>query len=473
MFFMMTSFQAEFLKLSIEKYETLKLEIWEHFQKTYLPVDRVYEFESEMLPFLKKEYNRARWYRWKGVDPLLEIRKLVQFFYYRERGEKISLKEMNPYVRDFLSRHNSRIFSNPPFNGKPVHDAIVELLNQRLLIPHAAPEDVFKNWLPNQFKRALDNLPEPILEDGGFGKVCRVIGGVFLYALTGLDGVGSYKLAKARMEQALKGGYYFGMFYPLIDDVFDHPEILSSKDKHQLVELLEHWIVGDFTIENVLKTNPTISLLEEILREFHLLFPLEKNETLYVSAMMLFLAQIEDGRKSFDETYSVSELYVPIIIKAAYTRILAASISGITVNEDLLKHMKMAGLNLQMMDDFRDWFSDYKTGQFTPFTYYMKGPHNQEINPFSLYLISLRIHFANFHDDPFFVNMLMKRLVISIQRLSDDNTNMDLEKKVWNIISHNSEVGEIVRKIHTMRYRVFDPDIEFTRPVDNVVNRGQ
>ena len=469
----MQAFSSDFYSRAEKEYDTLKQKLSNHFRETYLPENIVYRNETDLLPFLKRELNRIKLQHWFRKDPQKEIKKVIQFFYYRERGEKVLYHNMNPYIREFLNKQNASIFRDPPFNGKPLHEALVDLLGHRLKLPTGSPEEIFKFWLPDQFEMALNKIPEPILEEGGFGKVCRVIGGVFLYALTGLDHINTTKEATSRMNQAIRGGYYFGMFYPLVDDILDHPEILNEQEKEKLIELLEYWIVGDFSVENTLLIHPSMLYLEQIFKDFHKLFPLESNQTLYRSALMLFFAQVDDGKKSFENIYTPEEIYVPIIIKAAYTRILAASISGIEITDHLLDHMKKIGLNLQLMDDFRDWFSDYNIQQFTPFTYYMKGKAKQQINPFSMYLASLRIHFSRFNNDHFQVNLLMRRLIISIQKLDQDNSDHDVSAKIWSVISQNPTIGNIIKKIHQLNYKVFDPDTEFTKPVDHVINRGR
>lgn len=463
----------DFFSKAQADYVVLKEKIKHHFQETYLVEGLIEQQEAAMLPLMKKELRKMQWQRFRGENPLMEVKKVVQFFYYRERGEKVSFKDMNNYVKEFLNRQNADIFVHSPFEGKPLHEALVELLNIRLKLPPNGPDEIFKIWLPEQFQQALDIIPEPILEEGGFGKVCRVLGGVFLYALTGLDKAGSDGEVKTRMELAVKGGYYYGMFYPLVDDLMDHPEILTHAEKKLLIKLLDHWIVGDFSLKNELNLKPYIQLLEDIFKDFHRIFTLEDNPVLFHSALMLYFAQNEDGKKKFDAHYTMEEIYIPVIIKAAYTRILAASISGIEISGHLLEHMHKIGLNLQLMDDFRDWYTDYQHRQFTPFTYYLLGPSMQEINPFALYLTTLRVHFARYHDDPYLVNMLMRRLSISIQRFNEGNTDEKLDHDIWKIINTNKRIGKIVKKIHHLKFKVFDPDIEFTRPVDHIVNRGK
>lgn len=426
-----------------------------------------------MAPFLKSEIRRIRINQLTGQNPLLEIKKIIQLFYLRERGEKTRMRDMNPYARDFLQKCNRDFFRSPPFDDKPVLETLTELLTTRLQLPEAGPEEVFRSWLPDHFAKALDVIPVPILEEGGFGKVCRVMGGVFLYALSDLNGISDQKIMNNRLEQAIKGGYYYGMFYPLIDDILDHSRVMSGKDKQELINILNHWITGDFTVSNPLSSNPSVLLLLDIMKAFHQLFPLEEHPSLYRASLMLHFSQIEDLQKSFAQNYKAEEIYVPVIIKAAYTRIIATEISGMKMTDSLRDQMIETGLTFQLMDDFRDWVDDYRHALFTPFTYYLKGPSNQEINPFSLYLAGMRVYFKRFKDDRLLVQLMMRRLAISIQRFCGSDVDQVLDKECWRVIGEESKTGQYVRRIHGLRYRIMDPDADFTGPIDKVVNRGR
>lgn len=462
-----------FFRETFTEYKVLKKKVWIYFQNNFLPASKIDQSEAEMIEFLQKELNRIKIQRMTGQNILLEIRKVIQLFYYQERGEKILFRDMNPYMKEFFNRNNREIFKKSPFEGKPALEALKELVCIRLKLPKSGPEEVFKTWLPEQFEKALDHIPEPILKEGGFGKVCRVMGGVFLYALSDLNGNSSSKYACDRMEKALKGGYYYGMFYPLIDDILDHSQVFTSQQKKDLVNLLNHWIVGDFTPPNGLATIPSMILLEDILKEFHKLFPLENNYPIYKAALMLHFSQIEDANKDFQMQYSNEELYVPVIIKASYTRILAALISGIELRNYLVDHLIESGLTFQLIDDFLDWSADYNHKLFTPFTYHLLGTSNKSINPFSLYLSSLRIYFEKFNNDPLLIKLMMKRFAISIQRFNEQGTLDEIEERFWNVINKNSHIGTIVKQIHLLDYKILDPDTDYAKPIDCVVNRGR
>ena len=462
-----------FFRETYNEYTLLKKRVWIYFQKNYHPISKIKQSESEMSELLQKELKRIKIHRLTGQNILLEIRKLIQLFYYQERGEKILFNDMNLYMKEFFNRNNREIFKKSPFEGKPVLEALKELVSIRLKLPKSGPEEVFKKWLPKQFEKALDHIPEPILKEGGFGKVCRVMGGVFLYTLSDLDESVSSEEVRNRMEKALKGGYYYGMFYPLIDDILDHSQVFKSHQKKDLIKLLNHWIVGDFTPPNGLSTIPSMILLEDILKKFHKLFPLESNYPIYKAALILHFSQIEDAHKDFQTKYSNEELYVPIIIKASYTRILAAAIGGVELKDSLTDHLIESGLVFQMIDDFQDWSIDYNHKLFTPFTYYLLSPSNQSINPFSLYLSSLRIYLTKFSDDSVLTKLIMRRLAISIQRFNDQGSSDELDESFWSVINQNQEIGEIVKRIHYFDYKILDPDADFTKSIDCVVNRGR
>jgi len=464
--------QQIFFKEAQAEYIALKKKTWSYFHDTFLPISRIDQYENEMLSFLKKEKKRILLHRIIGQNPLLEIKHVLELFYFRERGEKVSLRDMNPYLREYLNRDNLKIFNKPQFNGKPILEELNDLLIHRIKLPKSGPDEVIKSWLPEQFEKDLKNIPKQILKEEGFGKVIRVMAGVFLFALSDLNENMSDKEVHDKIEIALKGGYFYGMFYPLIDGILDNSLVFSSQQKTELVNLLNHWIIGDFSLKNTLSSNPSMKLLEGILVKFHKLFPLQDNHQLYKAALMLHFSQIEDASKNFQTQYSIEDLYVPVIIKASYTRVVAAAVSGATIDEKMHGHMIESGLIYQMMDDFRDWSSDTKNKLFTPFTYYLNGPSNQLINPFSLFLSVNRVYFTKFNNDPLFVKLMTRKLSVTIQRFNDKNTPKETRVKFWKVINKNAQIGEIVSQIHASKYRILDPDTDFTKPIDEIVNRG-
>lgn len=464
--------QQIFFREAQTEYVALKKKVWSYFQDTFLPVSKIDQYESDMLIFLKKEQRRILLHRIIGQNPLLEIKNVLQLFYYRERGEKVSLRNMNPYLREYLNKDNIKIFKKPPFDGKPVLEALNDLLIHRIKLPESGPKEVIKSWLPKQFEKALKNIPEQILKEEGFGKVIRVMGGVFLYALSEIDENISDKEVHDKIETALKGGYYYGMFYPLIDDILDNSHVFSKQQKIDLMNLLNHWIIGDFSLTNVLNTNPSMKLLESILKEFHQLFPLEDNHQLYKAALILHFSQIEDANKNFQTQYSIEDLYVPVIIKASYSRVLGAAISGAKTDKQLHEHMIESGLIFQLIDDFRDWSIDSKNKLLTPFTYYIYGPTKQQINPFSLFLSAHKVYFKKFNNDPVFVKLMSRKLSVTIQRFNNKKTSANTKAKFWRVINKNVQIGKLVSQIHSSKYRILDPDTDFTKPIDEIINRG-
>lgn len=467
-----SDFQA-FFQQAKTYYQSVKDQTTRYFHAQYPSLERIYALEDSMIGDLKREYRRLGTHRYTGQNPMLEIKNIVRLFYFRERGKKTSLSEMNDYTREFLRRNNRNVFKKPPLNGQPAKELINDLLKHRLVMPGNGPSEVFREWLPEQFERALQVIPEPILSEGGFGKGCRVMGGVFLYALTDLPLHASDQLIHDRISTALKGGFYYGMFYPLIDDMIDHAKVLSPEEKGELFNLLNHWIGGDFSCENTLKQYQSMCLLEEIFKDFHQLLPIENHRSLYLAAYALHFSQIEDAVKSFDKEYKWDDFYVSVILKAAYTRIVAAGIAGVPLDDAFISHMITTGMSFQLMDDFRDWVSDLEHKLLTPFTYHFHSPDREnQINPFSLYLATLKLYFQQFSNDPLLERLVMRRLAISIQRFLPKELDSDIEERIWQIVGRNAETGRWVHKIHSMNYRALDPDAEYTRPIDHVVNRG-
>jgi len=113
------------------------------------------------------------------------------------------------------------------------------------------------------------------------------------------------------------------------------------------------------------------------------LYPFAKNKRLYEAMSVLATAQTLDAEKVLSNFYQPPEVFVPTILKAAYSRITTARLSklGDTYPED---HAMMIGLYNQLTDDFLDFQKDRQGGNITPFTYYLKD--KSVPNPFKVYL---------------------------------------------------------------------------------------
>src|SRR5690606_17133609 len=114
-------------------------------------------------------------------------------------------------------------------------------------------------------------------------------------------------------------------------------------------------------------------------------------------------AQELDRAKSLAETsYTNEQLYIPIILKSASSRLIARSVTNAPEDEGFNRRTFFYGIYNQLADDFADMFDDERAGAVTPYTYYLKYRDRRPdlINPFELYwaVIAHLIHHV-YHSD--------------------------------------------------------------------------
>jgi len=80
-------------------------------------------------------------------------------------------------------------------------------------------------------------------------------------------------------------------------------------------------------------------------------------------------------------------------------------------------------------------------------------------------------YITKFESDRSLERQLMRRLSISIQRFWSGQNGTEHTDTVWRIMGENPETGRLVRRINGMKYRIMDPDGDFTRPIDQVAGK--
>lgn len=346
----------------------------------------------------------------------------LRLFYFRERTESNVDSKINYHLRSLMEELKPHIrvvrkVNNPVKYGLDLREYLKLMF--KFVNLHGGVS--VSEWIHSSLMEALDIIPESIIRKGGFSKVVRTLGGVLTYVLTDLKSDTSDEIAQARLEKAAKGGFYYGMLYPLVDDIIDE-QYFKGKQLKQFIEAIDHWITGDFLSFPDLETNNSVAYLKNCFKEFHRLYPYQEHPEFYKESFILHFAQIEDSNKSFDKNYDANSIYVPVIIKAAYSRMVAASLAEIQRPPQFAEKMLLEGLMLQLIDDFRDFPQDVKRGIWTPFTYYYSQRENGLINPFKLFFSVQVMILERWNDDQGFSILLGYRFA---QALGKYKTNQD------------------------------------------------
>ncbi len=443
---------------------TLKAESYllENFQD---PVE-IKNSERLMIRALRAEYRRLLVLKIFRTDVERETLKLIRFFFIRERRQDVKLRNYSSYLLGFMQKNRKKMIK--PWNpgSDLTFDEVIREMVSRIATPWDDVNPVLNEWIPKKMREAAGVIPSDILAKGGIGKIFRVIAGVFLYTLTDLNSDTPVEEAKHRLEIALKSGYFFGLLHPLVDDILDSANHLTPAGKREVLRLMDHWIGGDFDMPDSLSEHKTVAAIKRALQELYSLFPPDKLKELVKYSYCLHFAQMEDMQKETGTEISLPGIYVPVLLKAAFTRFISCWFSGTDLSPKLTNDVLETGLVFQLMDDFRDLLPDLREGCFTPFTHFVNAPHEEQSNPWLIYLRAVDLFIKKSPDHTVSRKALIRRVAISIQNCSADEDPGQSLPYLKQIFSSSPGSFRYVKKILKLRPKMVDPDKSLFEPVD-------
>ncbi len=390
--------------------------------------------------FLKKVYKQA------ADDSVL-------YFQLRDNGKNVKIDELNQplaYLRNEAHLYLENINLKKTIQLHP-EEFVLRFLTTLGLSDYA--EVFFQKG-----EHAIDIIPEIILKEGGLGKLIWTMAGVIMYKLEKLQSLDKSPECITELLDAIEAGYNFGLTYPLVDDVLDSSHVLNDDEKTQYSSLVYSALQRGFINEKDVPGHPIALELKKAFDVLTELYPFEKNRDLYRALTNLHLAQIEEADRDFNKTYSDQDIYAPVIIKAAYTRIVTALMAGLDVTSEFVSKMMMAGLPTQLIDDFRDYPSDIKTGHFTPFTYYAHAHKRQTgfTNPMLLYLASLNKIIGSHNNDQQVGRLLSRRFTQAVKQFSIYNGTENIKGFYDVFLPENPYIRKSITKIARYKESILD-----------------
>jgi geranylgeranyl pyrophosphate synthase len=255
----------------------------------------------------------------------------------------------------------------------------------------------------NRIKILDELLPEELKENDTLSKMIRSIHAVLAYKMQEI--IETYQINKDllkdrniqyELEHTIKGGYHYALSY-LIDQVLDRNTVFVGEKKDIFKNTVLDFFDGkDIDMKTLIiehnvgkEEREYFSFFKRNFDLFRYDFPKEDNKELYNNISIMNRAQIEDSNKELGKVYTPEELYIPIIIKAAFTRILGKSFVTKPSDEFIDNAFKEGIPFFQMDDDFTDFFKDTESKSFTPFTNYIAIQGQTTKSPFILWLQSL------------------------------------------------------------------------------------
>jgi len=236
-------------------------------------------------------------------------------------------------------------------------------------------------FLRNNLELTLEAIPLDSLRSGGLSKMLRIMVGVGMYTHYAVPVESGERERRKRVLNSLKIGYYFGISHPLVDNVLDSGSIMTRAEKQEFGAIIADALSG----ADVSRQIPRLPLFEELHRccsELVKLIPHETNRDTYCYLTIAHRAQMVDSAMTLEARCRPEDLFVPIVIKAAFIRIAAASLAGVVVDDSFVRDCVLMGLNNQLSNDFEGYAEDRRNGIATPFTLFLAGKSG--INPLSL-----------------------------------------------------------------------------------------
>lgn len=353
------------------------------------------------------------------------LKRSISYIYMRDLGKDLKSPETQRRVesgserlRNFLleksnsAKNNSQWFS-------PVN-----------LYRFAQKEGIEETmiWLADKFQHVFARIPGGLDAVHAKRKLMKMIGGVVLFEMEEMEQEGDVPREERvkRMETAVRLGYYYGLTYPFIDDLFDS-NVLSTEEKKQYSALIRTVLVTGEIPSRMEWHGKNAGMMKLICNELSEAFKyitksldndskkrfLEQGYVFYCAQEMDRIKDLENGK------YTNEEIYVPVILKSASSRLIIPSVINAAGEKDFDRRMFYYGIYNQLSDDFTDMFADLESGSVTPYTYYLRYYKQRPdlINPFELYwaVIVFLIHEV-YHSDPLTCEVILSRAINSLRR---------------------------------------------------------
>ncbi|MEO3946287.1 polyprenyl synthetase family protein [Gorillibacterium sp. CAU 1737] len=284
-------------------------------------------------------------------------------------------------------------------------------------------------WVIGKLKRAGEHIPEGMNPEHAQRKLIKIILGVLLHVFDELEEGTPPAERSARLDEAIRIGYSYGLTYPFVDDLLD-AQVLDAREKEQVSSILRESLVtgqvpdwtlwGDWREENLFLMRYVYAELKEA---FEFIRDQQREETqqyFFEQAYVFYQAQEVDRTKSLSYPgYTNEDLYLPIMTKSASSRSIVRSVLHTATSEVVEERTFYYGIYNQLSDDFADLYEDLAAGAVTPYTYYLtyKDKRPDLLNPFELYwtVIAYLLHEV-YRSDAMTREVLLDRAINGLKR---------------------------------------------------------
>ncbi|UQZ36748.1 geranyl transferase [Paenibacillus sp. PK3_47] len=397
-----------------------------------------------------------QWLKYTGkLDDYLD--RSISYIYMRDLGKALDSPQTAARIRRMVEDIKTQFLPGtaPQKGGQP------DIMNLAQLYRWGQKEGVEAAviWVIGKLKSVSANLPQEMNAEHAQRKLIKIIIGVVMNALEEL-GEGVTREERSRqLDQAIRLGYSYGLTYPFIDDLLDSGA-LTAAEKEQYSRMIRQALLSGTVPEPGEWTGaklPMIHYVHSELREaFEYIKSVQRPDTegsFFERSYVFFHSQEVDRAKSLaHDNYTNEELYLPVILKSASSRLIVRSVINAPEDEGFDHRTFHYGLYNQLADDFADMFEDMKEGAVTPYTYYLKyrDTRSDLLNPFELYwtVISHLLHNV-YASDPKTREVILDRVINGLKR-SKERLGLAKYKEVMDIFASGSPgFNELVQRLVT------------------------
>lgn len=423
-----------------EYFKTLYVQV---MQKTYIPAltkdiqswkqNHLYRhtalsfrFRGRKKAIPKKGYhNYLQWLNYTGkLENYLE--RSISYIFLRDLGKDLDTMETQEKIRHAVDKLKNHLTFNGAEGGNQPADFTLAGLYR------AAQKEGIESaviWVIEKLKSVSANIPEGMDAENAQRKLIKIIAGVLMHVMDQMDDEITTEERTAMLDQAIRLGYSYGLTYPFIDDLLD-AQVLSGSEKKQFADFIRTTLISGSVPPLQGWTGNNLGLIQYIhaeLEEAYETIKVQQNPETIKSfseqAYVFFQSQETDRQKVLaNGDYTNEELYIPIILKSSFSRLIVRSVINAPRDEGFTSRTFFYGLYNQLADDFTDMFDDLKDGAVTPYTYYMKYHKERPdlLNPFELYwaVISHLIRHV-YHADTKTREVILDRAINGLKRFKE------------------------------------------------------
>jgi geranylgeranyl pyrophosphate synthase len=376
-----------------------------------------------------KDYHRyIQWLNRTGkLDPYLD--RSISYIYMRDLGRAMDAPDTKARIKRTADAVKASLLR--PAKQGAQQGGLSTYLSSAGLYRWAQKEGVESAaiWVIDKLKNVAVHIPEGMQAEQAQRKLIKIIGGVVLHVLEEMEERLPQAERSRRLDKAIRLGYSYGLTYPFIDDLLDS-QVLSAQEKERYSRLLHNALLtgsvpalGEWAGEN----KALIQFIHAELREAYEYIKNhqrpETQEAFFEQSNLLFRSQEEDRVKDLAYAhYTNEELYIPIILKSAASRLIVRSVIGAPADDGFDARTFHYGIYNQLADDYADLYDDLESGAVTPYTYYLRYRSQRPdlINPYELYwtVIAHLIHNV-YSSDPTAREVILDRAINGLRRSRD------------------------------------------------------